>query len=219
MLKSGLTTTDQFRKIESYDKIDISGHFSVVLVESESPYLKVKANQNDPDIIFSEVKERTLLISSPDMEGDKYMRDNPQLEIGYNQIKRIELNGVVDLVALKPLVFDTLYILVNGLAGIEASLKGQLLNVDLNGPVSVVFKGSVNKARITMPGAGIIDAGELLANDVYFAMLGAGKADVYAREELKVKIMGAGIVRYYGQPECVSSNIGGIGRLTKVNVR
>ena len=219
MLKGSFTTTDQFRKVDSFDQLDICGHFSVNLVESESPYLKVKANQKDPDIIYSEVKEGKLLISCPDTEDNKSMRKNPELEVGYIQLKRIDLNGVIDLVASKPIVFDTMTIKTNGIAGIEVNLEGQLLLADFNGPVSVSLKGNVDQARITMPGAGVIDAEELIANTVYFAMLGAGKADIYAREKLKVKIMGAGIVRYHGQPESVSSNIGGIGRLTKVNVR
>ncbi|MBI9060933.1 MAG: DUF2807 domain-containing protein [Marinilabiliaceae bacterium] len=219
MVKGSLTTTSQFRKVDSFDQLNICGHFSVNLVESKSPYLKVKANQKDPDIIYSEVKDRTLLISCADTEKKKSMRDNPELEIGYKQLKRIDLNGVIDLIAVKPIVFDTMSIMINGIGGLEASLDGHLLVADFNGPVSVSLKGSVDQARITMPGAGVVDAEELISNAVYFAMLGAGKADIYAREELKVKIMGAGIVRYHGQPESVSSNIGGIGRLTKVNVR
>jgi len=182
--------------------------------------LKVKANHRDANIIYSEVQNGKLLISCPNKDGNKSsMRDNPELEVGYKQLKRIDLNGVIDLLANEPIVFDTMSIFVNGIAGVEAHLKGQVLVADFNGPVSVSLKGNVDEARITMPGAGIIDAEELYANAVYFAMLGTGKADVYAREELKVKINGAGIVRYHGQPESVSSNIGGIGRLTKVNVR
>lgn len=219
MLKGSLTTTNQFRKVDSFEQLNICGHFSVNLVESESPYLKVKANQNDPDIIYSEVKDRTLFISCADTRKEKSMRDKPELEVGYQQLKRIDLNGVVDLVASKPIEFDTIAIMINGMASLDVSLEGHLLIADLNGPVSVSLKGNVDQARITMPGAGIVDAEELISNAVYFAMLGAGKADIYAREELKVKIMGAGIVRYHGQPESVSSNIGGIGRLTKVNVR
>jgi len=219
MLKGSLTTTSQFRKVDSFDQLNICGHFSVNLVASESPYVKVKANQKDPDIIYSEVKDRVLVISCADTGKKKSLRDKPELEVGYKQLQRLDLNGVIDLVASQSIEFDTMSIMINGMASLDAKLEGHLLKADFNGPVSVALKGNVDQATITMPGAGVVDAEELISNTVYFAMLGAGKADIYAREELKVKIMGAGIVRYHGQPESVSSNIGGIGRLTKVNVR
>jgi hypothetical protein len=72
----------------------------------------------------------------------------------------------------------------------------------------------VDKFRVHLSGAGDIDAGDLIAQDVEVDLSGAGGARVYAKEMLDVSISGMGSVRYRGEPQ-IRKNISGLGSLKR----
>jgi len=68
-----------------------------------------------------------------------------------------------------------------------------------------------------MPGAGKIAAYDLLVEDFYLKMSGAGMAEVFASKKLSVEISGACTVSYKGNPSDVYTNISGLGRVKRTN--
>src|SRR4051812_2368547 len=79
-------------------------------------------------------------------------------------------------------------------------LSGKGFYLEGTGATRVTVDGAVDELMATMSGASRLDAESLQARTAELSISGAGKAEVSAREILKVAISGAGKVTYTGNP-------------------
>ena len=86
-------------------------------------------------------------------------------------------------------------------------LKNEKFVVRSTGAATVTASGESRSVEIEGTGAGTIDAHRLHAERANVSSTGAATIDVYASEQLDVKLTGAGTVNYSGDPKIVNKNV------------
>jgi hypothetical protein len=92
-------------------------------------------------------------------------------------------------------------------------LAGAKFYLQTAGACKVTLDGNVDELLAEMDGASKLMAEELHTKTADITTNGASKAQIYATEELRVEINGAGKVTYYGHPKKVSRNVNGAGSI------
>lgn len=88
------------------------------------------------------------------------------------------------------------------------SLVAETLKVNFGGTGRIDIAGEVWGQSVLLTGAGSYNAPQLLSAKTNIEIRGAGKATVWAQDELQVAIRGVGSVDYYGTAELHSSKSG-----------
>jgi hypothetical protein len=187
------TSATETREVEAFERIDLSGAFTVVIhVDPSAPRkLTLTADDNLLELIRTRV-------------------DGAELEIGMAPSTKIVTKTQIRVEIWTP-----------SLTGIEASgatklevagLHGERFVLDASGASDATLGGAVDRLEVDMSGAGKLDARALAAKQVEIDLSGAGGAMVSASETLDVDISGAGKVTYYGSPT-ISQDISGAGKL------
>jgi hypothetical protein len=73
--------------------------------------------------------------------------------------------------------------------------------------------GRTDSLSINISGSGDVNADDLRSNATVVRIDGSGDADVYATDSLDVSISGSGGVDYRGDPDDISENVFGSGRI------
>jgi hypothetical protein len=92
-------------------------------------------------------------------------------------------------------------------------------NITLHGIGSLTASGSTEKLTVNGNGVGSIDAKRLKAQSVQVSSHGIGSTSVYASTNLDIDLGGIGSLTYYGNPQNVKKNAGGIGSVRKGSAR
>lgn len=103
---------------------------------------------------------------------------------------------------------------LQGAGSIEMrSLSAETLKVDFGGTGRLEIGGEVWSQSVLLTGAGNYFAPKLLSAKTTVEIRGAGKATVWAQDQLQVAIRGVGNVDYYGTAELQTSK-SGLGSVT-----
>lgn len=101
---------------------------------------------------------------------------------------------------------------LHGAVRLNASkLSGTDFYLDATGATRMALDGSMNALHASMAGASRLDADTLHTQTTELSISGAGRADVFATEKLRVEISGAGKVTYSGNPKTVEKKVSGAG--------
>lgn len=93
------------------------------------------------------------------------------------------------------------------------NVSGGEFNLDAAGATRVELTGSASALNATLSGASRLDADSFRSRNVDMSITGAGRADVYASENLSVRISGAGKVTYSGNPKTIDRKVSGAGSI------
>jgi hypothetical protein len=188
---SGVKATET-RAVAAFTAIEATGIGSLKLRVGESDSLKITADDNLLPLIKSEVKNGVLVLST---KGASSSKNGIIFEATANTIKRLENSGTVSMDA-------------GGFAG------GELVVV-CSGVGSVTLAGRVDSLKAELSGVGSLSADGLSADRVETNLSGVGSANVRAEKSLNGNVSGVGSLTWKGAATDVSTNVSGIGRVSK----
>ena len=200
------------RKVTSFNKIDISGGYEVLLNQGNSENLEIEADENLMELIETEVKNNTLYISSTKPIGDS---ESLKLYITTVNLEDIDVSGAIDLKNKGTFKSENLEIEVSGAADIDLDIEVENLTMDMSGASETTLSGSASNFDIELSGAGELQAKKLKTRNTSIDISGAGSAEVFAKKTLKVSVSGAGSVKYKGNPK-VEEDISGAGSVQEL---
>lgn len=188
---SGVAKTEQ-RTLAPFDRLDVAGSFDVTLVDGPGYKITVQADNDLLDAISSDVIDNELRISS--------LR---------SFVSRTSMKVTVESPPLRALS-------VSGNAKATAgALSGPNFAFTGSGSSTAKLGGSIESLKISLAGAGRVDALDLAAQNVEVEVLGSGTADVHVVKTLSFMVIGSGTLRYRGNPK-VSRNAIGRGRVEQI---
>lgn len=88
------------------------------------------------------------------------------------------------------------------------------LDLKIAGSGSITANGSCRKLNISLAGSGDIDAKNFRCEAVTVKITGSGDVSTYASRDFTARIMGAGSIDVYGNPENRSRSVFGAGDIT-----
>jgi hypothetical protein len=184
------------RSLTSFDHIKASGNLTVKVMANQPQSVAVATDDNLQAYILTTVSGHTLKVSiKPDY---KLSSTQPiQLAISAPKLKKVTTAGAVKL----------------NVSGVES----QKFSLYSQGTSTINASGKVTELTIGLTGTGQVDTSSLLADQVAVDVNGTGKAIVYASRKLVIKISGAGVVTYYGNPPIVNRAVFGGGQVQKAS--
>lgn len=188
---SGVAKSEE-RALKPFERIDVAGAFDVTLVDGPNYKITVEADNDLLDAVSSDVIENELKIMS--------LR---------SFVSRTTMKVTVESPPLRALtVSGNAHVVANSLRGANFAFTG-------SGSSTAKLGGTVDALKISLLGAGKVDALQLVAQEVDVEVLGSGTAEVNAIKSLGLMAIGAGTIRYRGNPK-VSRHAIGRGKVEQV---
>jgi hypothetical protein len=180
------------RAVPSFRAVDISGAYNVEIVVQKEPSLEIEGDDNLLPLVTTDVHDGVLEISNSKSYSTKHEMN---LRISVPSLDAISSSGASDI----------------AISGVTSDG----FSIDVSGAGHLQVSGEAKSLEIKQSGAGDVDAKDLHAAKVNVHSSGAASADVYASEELRASVSGAGNVNYYGDPKTVNKETSGAGSITK----
>lgn len=199
------------RPVSDFSRVYLRGGAELNVTQGDRESLSIEADDNILPLIGSEVTRGTLSIGPKDR---KELRPSqaPKINLAVKKLEGLTLSGAVTLKA-SGLTAAKLDVTTNGAVKIAVdALTADELIVCMSGSGDCTLAGRADTQTIQVSGAGEYRAGKLEGKSVTLTISGSGHAVVRATEKLDVKIMGKGVVEYYGQPR-ITQDITGHGRV------
>ncbi len=183
------------RKATEFIALETSGAFTVIVKSGAlKQQIKITGDANLLPLVTTNSQGNKLSIST-----DKSICT----EMGIT----VEIN-VANLEALVTNGSDTIKI-----KGIDT----HKFTLDMAGSSDVELAGLAGVLDATLSGAGDLDAKNLKTAETLLNISGSNTANVYATEKLKVEILGAADVNYFGHPKKIEKQILGVGDLNAMD--
>jgi len=180
------------RKVDEFERIDVSGNFDVNITVGEEQRLEILAESNLLKYIKTKVKKQTLYIHS---RKNLRPREDLKIIVTVPELYAIECSGVNDICA-KGINSDEFYIDLSGAGSINISGTTGILNIDVSGAADLMAKN-------------------LITEDISIDVSGAANAEVYASNSCNAEVSGAGFIELYGDAVDVSMDISGAGSIER----
>jgi len=188
---SGVTATET-RAVAAFTAIDATGVGKLKLRVGEEDSLKVTADDNILPLIKTEVKDGVLVLST---KGATNSKTDIVFEATAKTIRRLENSGTVSIDA--------------------KGFNGGELSVEASGVGSIMLAGRVDSLKAQLSGVGSLEAEGLTADRVQTDLSGVGSASVRAEKSISGSVSGVGSLTWKGAATEVSTNVSGIGRVSK----
>tara|TARA_B100000809_G_C15109774_1_gene520132 strand:+ start:583 stop:1284 length:702 start_codon:yes stop_codon:yes gene_type:complete len=200
------------RTISSFNRIDISGGYEVLVNQGADELLEIEADENLLELIETEVRNNTLFISSTHPIGGS---ESLKLYITTVKLVDIDVSGAIELSNKGTFKSENLNIDVSGAADIDLDVNVENLTMDMSGASETTLTGEADNFEIKLSGAGELEAEKLKTRNTSIDISGAGSATVFAKKTLDISVSGAASVKYKGSPK-VTQNISGASSVTQL---
>jgi hypothetical protein len=215
-LHAASTVTAEAPPVGPFQRVEVSGHAEVVLVQGEREAVTVEGSPRNPARVRVRSEDGRLSIDVEPERGWFTFGQHrpPTITIHFRTLERLSLSGAVKVQAA---AIDTpsLRVDASGATTVRIDeLKTASLSFSGSGAVTGELAGTATSQRISISGAGTFRAPKLASDEVTVKVSGAGKVVVQAQKKLEASISGAGAIDYYGDPQ-VTQRVSGAGRITR----
>lgn len=180
--------------LKDFDSIELLGAIDIYINIEDNFDVELEADDNLIQYYDIYVEHGTLVIEMDD-------------DVSITSRNDIRLNvSMPDLVELS----------IRGAGNIFAQgINNDELRIDIKGAGDVEMIGKTNELDVRIKGAGDLDLRELIAQNAWISIKGAGDATLTVKGSLDASIKGVGDITYYGNPKNVSRSIHGIGDISR----
>ena len=201
------------RKVSSFNGIEVSGAFDIILKQGSEEEVVVEADANLLPVIRTAVEGSILKIET---KKPVHHVTTMKLYITVKELKHIDVSGAVDIRTDGRLTVPELFLEASGASDSKLDLAVQKLRLDCSGASKMKFTGTAGEVKMELSGASDIFAFELPAESYDIEISGAGNAQINVSRKIHAEISGAGSVKYKGSPTEVDQSVSGAGSIKKV---
>jgi len=197
--------------IENFDKIYVKGSFSILLKQSDEPYLRMRGLAETLESVNVKSDSTTSWL---ELSRDKFSMSSPDLVIGFTDLNQVRIEGGASVHSDGFLDLKDLEIRVEGGANINLKLKAQTIHLRGEGGVVYDIEGVVNRLESELFGVAYLKASTLETDTAVVRIEGLGVASLKVNKLLKANMQGMGKISYQGDPE-VDQSIEGLGKISQ----
>ena len=193
-------------QLDAYHSVELRGAAQLHLSQAAVPSTTLTTNMlhslvTGEDNWQAVVRDSVLYIDvTTQMSLDEVMLD---FAIASPDLRKITVYGASKIETLdgQTLTQPSLALDLNGAAQAELHLHVQTLMIDAKGASLLELSGTADEVRVTIAGAGELDAEDLVAQTLHINCAGASKAEVNVVRELWAQAAGASKITYKGAPQ------------------
>jgi hypothetical protein len=203
------------RSVGSYDEVNLSGFFDVILEKDTEGNLTVEAESNLLDYITTVVEKGALKISTKkgfSLRTSKRMQI--KITVPFEDLDKVALSGSGDIVGKDLIKAKNFKAYISGSGDVSLTIEAKDIETALSGSGDITLSGTTDKLTAKVSGSGDVSCYDLKANDVEAKVNGSGDLEVYASKSLYARVSGSGDIDYKGNPAKVDKKTSGSGDVT-----
>ena len=183
--------------IQSFDELQVSGVFNVVLTQGSKESVKIEAEDNLQQLFEVKNEGNKLIV---DMKKDSHFDPKKKMTvyITFKNLKSMDLKMVGNLTSEGNLSFGDLSLNNKSIGSVDLALNAQKLDIKNKSVGNLKLRGKADNAVIKSNSVGSIKAADFVVQTMDIDNDGVGSAEVNAAKELKVKESFLGKVRNAG---------------------
>lgn len=205
------------RSVSSFTKVEVHGAIDVYLSQGKLTPVRIETDENL--ISYIEVIEEGNSLTLTSRKG--YNLDPSRgikVYISSPSIKSIDVSGASNITGQTKMdISDKMVLMVSGSGEMNMEVDAPKIEASISGSGEVNLKGKTRDFELSLSGAGNASCYELLSENTSVDISGAGGAEVYASQELKADVSGAGKVSYKGNAKNINQQVSGAGTVKKVD--
>lgn len=223
------------QSVEQFDKVIVSPHIQVTLVESNEETVTVESISVAEEKLHIEVDGKTLRIYLEDAKevtkSEKVMENGREVKrpiykgtivvatVSYKKLEELSVRGEETLVCKSPLVGDEFKLIIYGESQVflnEVTLKE--LNTTIYGESELEIKsGSIDDQRFIAYGEAKINALKIKNEKTKITAYGEAEFKINASKRIKITSYGEASLEYKGKADIKKGlNIGGV-KISKID--
>ncbi len=207
-------TDEQFKRnydISYFNEMELRGPFKVILTQGTTPQLDIKASEKIHDEIEVYVENDRLIIELKDKIFSK--SKSIKLYVTVKDLEKLIITGAVDLETENIIHTEDLKIEFEGAGQVNLDLETDRVIAEIDGVGSFWLQGNANYHKVEFSGVGSYEAKNLICKNTIVESDGVGNVEVFASNKFIGHANGIGSVTYYGNPDDVSIDSSGIGKV------
>ena len=220
--KTEYKVVSEVRNVASFETIDVSGRFLVMLYPGTKPEVTVVAADEYIADVETVVENGVLKINMLDLTDNKnvsivdglktkyndYLIRQPiEIHIAVTNVTKIFVNGVTTLETESMLKLQNLYININDAS--KANLNIEIDNgfmAALSGASKMDIYGKAENADISVSGASSFEGKDFKTHNAKMTLSGASRANIHVTESLDAELKGATKLVCSGSPKNIRQN-------------
>ncbi len=187
--------------LQSFDKIVVFGNINVQLEKGNKCSLKIEVTGLDVDDVITEVSKKTLKIR---LKSNFYQNYNIKAYVTYKVLRKIVSGVGANIESKSVITGDKLDIKANSRGKMNLEVNVNAVEIKVTQGANIKISGKAEYQKTTINTAGILDATNLLCDEVYIKSNTGGEAKVLANKEIDASASMGGVIHYYGTPKKVS---------------
>jgi hypothetical protein len=211
---NGIIVTER-RSVDDFTELKIGGNFEVLLTKGSSTYIRLNTDENLLSFIDNEVINGELVITQ---KKKLISKKKIELVINYIELDKIRVMGAALLKNEGYLKAENLEIRMDGAGIIDLGIQSEKLKVTLSGAGVVKLEGDVFEQDLNLSGAGKLEAFNLESKECKISVGGLGGAEIFVTDKLEARIEGVGGIEYAGNPDEISTEINGLGKISQSEI-
>ncbi|WP_298152938.1 head GIN domain-containing protein [Flavobacterium sp.] len=191
--------------------LNVTGSLDVTLIKGAEG-VTVSASKEVTDHLKTAVKNDILYIY---MEGKYKAKGEVHIEVSFNTMRQIILNGSGDIVTKDHIDTPNLQVELVGSGDITINVRAENVKASLNGSGDLKLEGKASNFEADLIGSGDLEAIRLESENVKVNVSGSGDASVYASKAIMARVEGSGDIKYGGNPAAEDTKVSGSGSIEK----
>lgn len=131
-----------------------------------------------------------------------------EIDVYLPDLKGITLSGSAEAALLDSFRGSSFQATLSGSGRLIGEVRMERIRLTLSGSGSVELGGEADRLDSEISGAGVIKASRLEVRSARASLTGLGFLDIRVRDELDIRLSGAGRVQYFGDPKLKTSVTG-----------
>lgn len=207
-------TVSRERQVGSFDEIQSSGSFDIVVTDGSNHQVRVEAEENLQEYIIVETSGDKLNVRHK--KGVNFRATKPVIiHITAPALEAIRLSGSGNVKSTNTLNgSESFELRSSGSGNMTVNVETSDMKAAISGSGNITLKGKTRELAGSIAGSGNIRARDLQSEVTSVKISGSGSAEVVATQKLDSKIAGSGDVKYWGNAS-VNTSIAGSGSVRK----
>lgn len=198
---NGHVTTEKREVSGDFKNVEISNALDLVIEQSDKTEIIVEADDNLQKEITTKVENGVLVISCN--KGSFKNITSKKITVKMPEIEGLEASSAATINSGSTLKGNSLTLASSSAASINATVEYETVQLTGSSASNQNIKGKALHIEVTTSSASVIDASELLTNEVVAGSSSGGSITVHPIVSLKAEASSGGNISYNGTPKSV----------------
>ena len=212
-VKGNGNITNKIHTTSDYHKVEVVGFMNVILEKGTEGTIRVKTDENIQELVIIESDKGVLKIIIK-KNVNINTKNGIQITVPFEGLTNITLIGSGDVLTIDQIKSDQFEAEVTGSGDMILDVEANRIDAKVTGSGDMKLSGNATELEIKVTGSGDFDGGSLNSQNVEAYVSGSGDARFVAKNSIKARVNGSGVIDYSGNPNTSDTKVMGSGNIS-----